>query len=400
MLFRIGILEPKFDGWTAGPKYIRTLTHCLVSACKQSAAELFFFSERETEENRRICLPFDVHRVFAREIAVRGEQRVREFLGLRERSRLYYYAQKYGMSVVVPCTDVRTHSYGLRMIGWIPDFQHVYLPQLFSEENRQYRDTAYRRVAQQTQVVMLSSHIASEHFSAFVPEYAYKARVFQFPSTYAFEHSNGNPSTVLEKFRLPAKFVLIANQFWQHKNHLTVIDALQRLSCQGVRIPLVMTGLPADYRDPTNEHLSRILQAVASSGLTDQVTILGMVPEADLHDLLRCAALIIQPSRFEGWSTSVQDAKALGRPLLCSDIPVHHEQVPGALGFFPCDNADILGDLLARVWNRLNPGPEPENEQKALAAEREFAESQGRLLLNLCLEAAASRSAEVNSENS
>ena len=180
-----------------------------------------------------VCLPSDIHRVFAREVAVRGEQRVREFLGLRERSRLYYYAQKYGMSVVVPCTDVRTHSYGLRMIGWIPDFQHVYLPQLFSEENRQYRDTAYRRVAQQTQVVMLSSHIASEHFSAFVPEYAYKARVFQFPSTYAFEHSNGNPSTVLEKFRLPAKFALIANQFWQHKNHLTVIDALQRLT--GVR---------------------------------------------------------------------------------------------------------------------------------------------------------------------
>ena len=59
---------------------------------------------------------------------------------------------------------------------------------------------------------------------------------------------------------------------------------------------------------------------------------------------------------------------------------------------------DILGDLLARVWNRLNPGPEPENEQKALAAEREFAESQGRLLLNLCLEAAAGRSAGVNSE--
>ena len=245
---------------------------------------------------------------------------------------------------------------------------------------------------------MLSSHIASEHFSAFVPEYAYKARVFQFPSTYAFEHSNGDPSTVLEKFRLPAKFALIANQFWQHKNHLTVINALQRLSCQGVRIPLVMTGLPVDYRDPTNEHLSRILQAVASSGLTDQVTILGMVSEADLHGLMRCAALIIQPSRFEGWSTSVQDAKALGRPLVCSDIPVHHEQAPSALGFFPCDNADVLVDLLARIWNRLNPGPDPENEQKALAAEREFAETQGRLLLNLCLEAAAARSAGVTSE--
>jgi glycosyltransferase involved in cell wall biosynthesis len=136
--------------------------------------------------------------------------------------------------------------------------------------------------------------------------------------------------------------------------------------------------------------LSRLLQSVATSGLSDEVTLLGEVPRDDVIDLMRAAEIVIQPSRFEGWSTVVQDAKALGRPLLCSDIPVHREQVPGAMGFFPCDEPDVLADLLASHWEQLSPGPDFAGEQKALAEEREFAALHGRSLLGLCREVAAS----------
>jgi glycosyltransferase involved in cell wall biosynthesis len=102
---------------------------------------------------------------------------------------------------------------------------------------------------------------------------------------------------------------------------------------------------------------------------------------------MRAAALIIQPSRFEGWSTVVQDAKALGRPLICSDIPVHREQAPGALGWFPCDAPDVLADLIASHWDGLNPGPDMLRERKAMLVEQEFAAQHGRVLLGLCRDA-------------
>jgi hypothetical protein len=104
---------------------------------------------------------------------------------------------------------------------------------------------------------------------------------------------------------------------------------------------------------------------------------------------MRTAAVIIQPSRFEGWSTVVQDAKALGRPLLCSDIPVHHEQAPTALGFFAWDDAETLADLLAASWTSLEPGPRPDIEERTLAEEREFAQSFGQELLKICEEASS-----------
>jgi glycosyltransferase involved in cell wall biosynthesis len=151
----------------------------------------------------------------------------------------------------------------------------------------------------------------------------------------------------------------------------------------------VVAGLPADYRDPTNAVLSRLLQTIAEVPLRDQVTLLGFVSDDDLVSLLRTAAVVLQPSRFEGWSTVVQDCKALGRPLLCSDIAVHREQAPRALGFFDPESPEDLAELLAANWPELTAGPDLDLEEAALAEERRFARDHGERLLAICREAYA-----------
>jgi glycosyltransferase involved in cell wall biosynthesis len=137
---------------------------------------------------------------------------------------------------------------------------------------------------------------------------------------------------------------------------------------------------------PCNRATSRLLQAIASAGLQETVSVLGEVSYADLINLMRIAAVVIQPSRFEGWSTIVQDAKALGRPILCSDLPVHREQAPEALAFFSCDDVSLLANLLASRWDRLQPGPQVTLEELSLMREREFARQHGEKLLGLCQE--------------
>jgi hypothetical protein len=93
---------------------------------------------------------------------------------------------------------------------------------------------------------------------------------------------------------------------------------------------------------------------------------------------------VIQPSRFEGWSTSVQDGRALGRPVICSDLPVHREQAPDALGHFGCDDPKALADILERAWPGLSPGPNVDRERAALADHQAFAATHGTALLDLC----------------
>ena len=235
---------------------------------------------------------------------------------------------------------------------------------------------------------MLSSEAARDDFAKFVPQYAGKSRVVPFPSLLAFAELAEDPTATRKKFNLPEKFALVANQFWAHKNHRLVIEALGLLKRKGIDLPVVMTGLPSDHRDPANKNFSALLQAIAAAGLNSQITILGLAPYDDLVNLMRTATLIIQPSRFEGWSTVVQDAVALGRPLLCSDIDVHREQVPKALDFFPTDRAEVLAEILAAHWNNLTPGPNYALEQQSLKSEREFSVRHGQTLLDLCVETA------------
>ncbi|HEY5812828.1 MAG TPA: glycosyltransferase, partial [Terrimicrobiaceae bacterium] len=150
---------------------------------------------------------------------------------------------------------------------------------------------------------------------------------------------------------------------------------------------LVLTGLPSDYRDVENRRLSQFFQECAQLGITEQVHFLGHVPYEDMISLMRCATLVIQPSLFEGWNTTIEDAKALGRPLICSDIPVHREQAPDALGFFEPTSAADLAHLIGSRYPQLDAGPGRLAEVEALSRSKAQAAAFGRSLLSLAREA-------------
>ena len=402
---RIGIVDLTSTGWVAGAVYSQTILTSLDAACAAAGVELFFLSSsddritnqyraKKMQLARADYLPAErqVRKLFGiqeKSQGLPGEARLRKILRLRGESDVFGIAQQNGINVLLPLLDLPPWKIGPGTIGWIPDFQHVHLPEFFTHDDLKRRDTTYRRLAEKATAVMLSSQAAHDDFASFAPNHADKGRVVPFPSLLVFKSLTDDPVTTRNKFNLPEKFALIANQFWAHKNHALVVEALALLRKAGINIPVVMTGLPSDHRDPSNKNLSSLLQAIAVAGLNSQITILGLVPYGDLVNLMRTAALIIQPSRFEGWSTVVQDAVALGRPLLCSDIKVHREQVPKALGFFPTDRADVLAELLEAHWAKLVPGPNPALEQESLALETDFSERHGKLLLNLCAETAA-----------
>jgi glycosyltransferase involved in cell wall biosynthesis len=276
------------------------------------------------------------------------------------------------------------------LVCWIADFQHTRLPQFFPAQELKDRDEVFARILRLSHRVLLSSQDAARDCARFDPAATGKARVCSFPSGFAFQElTPADPGTVCRKYHLPAKFALVANQFWAHKNHLSVIESARLLMERGNPVPIVLTGLPADYRDPANQLVSRVLQAISIAGLREHVIPLAQVPYPDLIALLRHAALVIQPSSFEGWSTTVQDAKALGRPVACSSISLHKEQAPSAIGFFDPAKPAELADLLDTHWSSLTPGPDPVAESQALAAEQTFASGYGTALWQTCAEAAA-----------
>jgi hypothetical protein len=66
----------------------------------------------------------------------------------------------------------------IRTLSWLPDFQHVHLPEMFSDSEKIYRDRAFMLCAKRSDRVILSSESVRRDFELFAPNYVYKARIF------------------------------------------------------------------------------------------------------------------------------------------------------------------------------------------------------------------------------
>ena len=66
---------------------------------------------------------------------------------------------------------------------------------------------------------------------------------------------------------------------------------------------------------------------------------------------MKNSIFVLQPSLFEGWGTVVEDAKALDKIIVMSDIKVHYEQKNTKCIIFAKDNCDELADIIDKVIN-------------------------------------------------
>lgn len=358
----IGIFDLAMGGWSAGGNYSEVLARGLSSA----AADVIWLSDREQPGLKR--RPLDSTQYFP------GEWTLRRLVGSPRKSRLTNCTK--GLAVVGPLLHAESAIRG-KNVGWIPDFQPLLLTELYPREEIRKARRQFENLLQRCDCVLVSSHDSERVAGELFPQFRQKLRVLSFPSLFCFASPRGDAEKVREKYRLPESYLLVANQFWKHKNHIQIVEALVVLAAEGLEIPCVMTGLPADFRDRNNEVLSELFQAIARHGLSHQVVILGLVPRQDLEGLIRGSTAIVQPSRFEGWNTTVEDGKALGAPLLLSDIPVHREQAPTADGFFPLDHPRETARVLARFWDSRKGEGLLGREENALRMARSEAERFG-----------------------
>jgi glycosyltransferase involved in cell wall biosynthesis len=208
-----------------------------------------------------------------------------------------------------------------------------------------------------------------------------RVSAFPFVSVAAEEWYTGDPATTAANLGLPRKFLIFPSQFWKHKNHRCLFEAIRLAAASEPDIALVCTGQMEDSRDP--RHSEELLNILREPELRDRVHCLGLLDRQVQIQLLRQAAAVVQPSLFEGWSALVEDTRLLGRPLYVSDIPVHREQDPPRTCFFDPHSPEALAALLVKDWPQLEPGPDPAGEQLARSIQTCRAVDFGRRFLRI-----------------
>src|SRR5207253_10725495 len=110
-------------------------------------------------------------------------------------------------------------------------------------------------------------------------------------------------------------------------------------------VVVAASGLQVDPRQP--DHFPRLKALIHEAGLDRSFLLLGLIPHDHVLALMRSCSALINPSAFEGWSTTVEEAKAMGTPMILSSLEVHREQAAARALYFDKNSPQELATILA-----------------------------------------------------
>lgn len=227
----------------------------------------------------------------------------------------------------------------------IHDLMHRYEAQ-FPEVSRwgRYflREYRFRNICRHAQAVLVDSEAGRNH----VMESYGLARERISPLPYLpprYIYSKAVPDGFDSRYALPRKFLFYPAQFWRHKNHDRLLQAVAIISREHPDISLVLAG-PRRYEYP------RLVARVEELGLTGRVLFTGYVPDADLPEFYRRARALVMPTFFGPTNIPPLEAFALGCPVVISGIYGIPEQVGDAALLFDPRSVKEMAAVIRRIW--------------------------------------------------
>jgi glycosyltransferase involved in cell wall biosynthesis len=275
--------------------------------------------------------------------------------------------RKHRIDVAFEYTQFFGWRFPFPSVAWLTDFQHRRLKELFSFRAYWKRDLGFRAQILCGRHIMLSSDDSLRDCEMFFPQSIGRTSTVRFAVRPPHVSNYDGARAIAHGYNLPEHFFYLPNQFWKHKNHRTVIEALHILKRQGHDLVVAASGKPEDYRH--SHHYEKLQSLVDTHRLTDNFRFLGMVPREHVFALMRACTALVNPSLSEGWSTTVEEAKLLGVPMLLSNLRVHMEQAGDSARFFDPHAAEQLASLMAQHKN-LPAASRQDMEKLAIAASK------------------------------
>ncbi len=351
---RIGLIFSYTEEWIAGTYYILNIINALHKLPRKKQPVIlvitdnpnnYDFVKKETQYSFLELFQYPFVPV-TYNIFERGINKIFRCVGVK---KLIKKTQKQPkIDFLYPNVIDKIKIKGLKRVNWIPDFQEEFLPQFFSKKEIDFRKKYQKEVVCEGDYVVFSSKDAHSHFLKLYPESRAKSHVLPFTVSHP-DFSDLDILTLRKKYQLPKAYFFVPNQFWAHKNHKVVLEAVRNLKQKGTNLVVAFSGKQNDYRN--SDYVSSLKSYINQWELTDNIRFLGFLDRKEQLSLMRHSLAIVQPSLFEGWSTVVEDAKALNKYIILSNLPVHQEQIKVGVTFFEPESVTMLAQILKINFN-------------------------------------------------
>lgn len=385
-MIRIGIPAHGFQDWAGGVDFLFTVVDGLRAAAPAAEIHLLVPQPKHSRPWKR--LRSALRRLLRRDAGRReaGPLDCSAVAALCDRvhsippgpDAVAAASGRLGLDAVLPSHGVLPAGMPCPWVGYLYDFQHRHLPQLFTEREIRKRDEAFAGMIAAAPAVVVNSGDTAAEARRLYPHAADRIHALPFnasPRPEWFGDAAAPESAV------GGPYFIVSNQFWVHKDHATAFRAFARVAAGRADLRLVCTGQTADYRRP--EYFGSLVALLESLGVRDRVLITGLLPKAEQIRLVKGAVAVVQPTLCEGGpgGGAVYDAVSLGVRSIISDIPINRELADEpTVSFFAVGDPESLADGMERAL-RVTPPPVPEEELRGRGRDRRTAA--GRKLLDV-----------------
>ncbi len=387
---KIAILALGDAGWQGGIQYTTNLLNALDKVENSGEIEIHLFKKESqvfSDISDFTTVNIIVHPI---ETSFRSKKllnklwwKFNEIIFNDYHRRFVDYFLQNNFDFVFP-SNIPSKYRKINVASWIADFQYHHFPDGASTSVTLKAENLISGIAKNSKKIILSSNFCEKDCHRLFPCTIGKTFVMPFSvyinPKYLLEN---NLDWVVKKYELPKKYFIVSNLFAPTKNHKVIFEAMGLLKKKGVIVNLVCTGNIVDYRNES--YANDILQMLTEYKIRSQVFLLGLIPRLDQLALYRTSTAMIQPSLNEGWSTSVEEAKVLGKDILTADIEVHKEQIiDNPFQFKSINSEDLALKIETIVQNTKDSTfPDIQKEKKAFQSYQESVKSFGNRFLEI-----------------
>jgi len=344
---QLGIVFSYNEGWVAGSYYLINLIFGLKTLADEDQPEISIISSKKSDfimVKEQTAYPhlnyFEVSPLYP-SLPVKIVNILSRFFS--GKNAIDWTKYKHDFDMIYPSVPRAFMNHKLPKIGWVPDLQEEYYPEFFSVKELELRRSNLTSLSQINDAIVFSSEAAKKDFQKFYPDYKCDLEVLPFAVTHP-EYTDLNLSELKEQYALPELYFFAPNQFWKHKNHMMVLEAIKQAKNTNQDVHVAFSGKEEDYRNP--DYFGQLKSFVSANDLQKNVSFLGFIDRTHQLKLMSGAVAVIQASLFEGWSTVVEDAKAMNQFVFASDLAVHKEQLSENCIFFNPNNPEALSQLM------------------------------------------------------
>jgi glycosyltransferase involved in cell wall biosynthesis len=285
----------------------------------------------------------------------RGDVRDRHQDPSRETKEAWF--RSCGIDLMVyPANNAIDFASGPPYVMVIHDLQHRIqpeFPEVSANGEGERRERYFRDAIQHATLLVTDSDVGKEDVLNYYGSHgatADRVKVLPFlPACYlAKDVSETDLERVRNKYRLPKRFLFYPAQFWAHKNHDRIVQALGSLKQNGVRATMVFCG--SHTGEVRERNFVEVMSRVHQLSLDEDVRYLGYVDDQDMSGLYAAAEALVMPTFFGPTNIPVLEAWAFGCAVLTSDIRGIREQAGDAAVLVDPRSVDAIADGIQRLW--------------------------------------------------